>query len=733
MTTRAQKINDILTNRKPIAEKTLKTTELLQQLQGCLSRFSDFLTGVKEKVGGEYLEKIDRLQGELAKLTSEQILERVRELNQLYSRFNRSTLNIGVVGNAGQGKSTLLQQLTGLADDEIPTGAKGDCTGAAAIIENAPVPEAYADIEFHTVQDFLSQIVAPYYKTLELPLPSTLSDFAKPLPEEAKKEKYYDEVKFVERLQSELNSYKHFLGQSTKRIPKEEIRTYTAKSDKDGKPLSTWAAVKSAKVFCRFPGLEDEKISVGDTPGLGDRAVLEAEEQLMKDFGRNIDAVVMMRKVNIRGIRKEDVRLFNLVKEAIPELTAEQWSYFMVNVFASDRQNEATVEALKFLPEDFRNSSLKDIQKFIEVDCSDREAVLKEFDGILDNIAANQQALDNTLYEKRMANVKSLLDEVGAFIKEAKSALPKNVGGNANFGQLQPEFEKCWKQITYELGLLVNQYKRNVDDPDTRLQDEVGRIKKEQEQYLKERLDKVTPQDIAGAGGLPSFSPQMMGELRISLSNAFVQLDGLFMKDFEAIRKQAYEVLIAPDKGKLGTIIETTDPTEWFNELSQRLRNLETKIDDPTKIADAIAFFAETSFRFSSYLLPRVREKLNVLDPNDPASKPFGYEAGNEWDDVRENLEMAFEKAVSEIASALKKLSVDVSKAKYAMIEQFNDGVTFSGSFETAKNLWYHFYSENRAEVWSELFAQLEENTKLRNDWNRHLSDIESGTRQVIG
>jgi len=44
--------------------------------------------------------------------------------------FSRSTLNIGVIGRARQGKSRLLQSLTGLGTEEIPSG---DRTGKSAM------------------------------------------------------------------------------------------------------------------------------------------------------------------------------------------------------------------------------------------------------------------------------------------------------------------------------------------------------------------------------------------------------------------------------------------------------------------------------------------------------------------------------------------------------------------------------------------------------------------------
>jgi ABC-type phosphate/phosphonate transport system ATPase subunit len=49
-------------------------------------------------------------------------------LEKLQARFSCDTLNIGVIGIMRQGKSTLLQSLTGLGNNVIPAQSGGACT-----------------------------------------------------------------------------------------------------------------------------------------------------------------------------------------------------------------------------------------------------------------------------------------------------------------------------------------------------------------------------------------------------------------------------------------------------------------------------------------------------------------------------------------------------------------------------------------------------------------------------
>ncbi|MDR0871244.1 MAG: hypothetical protein LBN39_10685 [Planctomycetaceae bacterium] len=126
MTSRAEQIDQIIANRKPIAEKTAKTVKHLEDVSTSLKDFKDFLPKVSEKIdNAEQKNAIESLRPDFDRcLTLSSDCQ--TKLRQIELRFSRPTLNIGVAGNTGMGKSTFIQHLTGLTDAEIPTsgGAK---------------------------------------------------------------------------------------------------------------------------------------------------------------------------------------------------------------------------------------------------------------------------------------------------------------------------------------------------------------------------------------------------------------------------------------------------------------------------------------------------------------------------------------------------------------------------------------------------------------------------------
>ena len=730
-TSRMDKINAIVALRKPIANETAEKIEQLKSIQANLQVCLDLLSKALQKgMTGEQRSAATERQADIKKILDDLLPGRIRDLAQLERRFSRPTLNIGIVGNAGQGKSTLLQQLTGLSDDEIPTGAKGDCTGAAAIIENTKVPEVYADIEFYSEAEFLSHIVAPYFRMLSLPPPLSLAEFARPLPEEVKGG-HYDEVKFVERLQSGLENYRRYLGESSRRIGRGEIRAYTAKSDKDGTPLSVWAAVKSAKVCCAFAGLEGERISVGDTPGLGDRTVLEAEEKLMNDFGRSIDAVVMLRKVKERGIRKEDVRLFNLVKAAIPELPPEKWSYFMVNVFASDRTVPATAEALKFLPEDFKNSSLKDMQGYVELDCSDRDAVLTAFDKMLDSIAANQQALDKTLYSKRLAETQKLFGAIGDVLPKLFALFPVSGGDEKGFLEATARFKKeIWKYLVNKLAKLVKKYK-SVKDNDN--------------EEFKENLQNIAGILKAHTPGLPSEQDMELHptlqighaeesqKIRRLILTELDAMDKGLMELFDKLRVEAKKCLMDDDGGKMGKIVFNHDGADvsWWDALSNDIAlrgQIETQKSTAQKIGISLRKFDEATLSFRNFLLPRILSCFNVLDTESEENKKYGYHSGDTVGEVIACIDMAAQNGIDKACAEIGSFAKEPSMALFACIDDMYDAFVKTDGQNDACDLWAEFYADHRHEVWPEVFKNKEADAKFRHDWNDAVMALKTAT-----
>jgi chromosome segregation ATPase len=136
-TDRTSQINRILEKRKPLVRKLTEIETSLQNLSSALNDLEKHRNQLLSlDIDGETIGRLQELN--LSTIQSD-ISDEVNALSKLRNRFSRNTLNIGVVGRARQGKSRLLQSLSGLSTNEIPTGDRSHCTGVRSTIHHNPM------------------------------------------------------------------------------------------------------------------------------------------------------------------------------------------------------------------------------------------------------------------------------------------------------------------------------------------------------------------------------------------------------------------------------------------------------------------------------------------------------------------------------------------------------------------------------------------------------------------
>ena len=165
---RVAKIRSILDARRPMADRANKTEGILNRIDNQLRSFREFVPGYAKRLDADAASRITALLPEIEENLGK-IAQEKGKLALLSGRFTRPTLNIGVVGRAGQGKSNFLQKLTGLTAKEIPSASGSrHCTGAPSTIVNRDSQETYAEIKFHTEKSFLETVIAPFFRGLKL-------------------------------------------------------------------------------------------------------------------------------------------------------------------------------------------------------------------------------------------------------------------------------------------------------------------------------------------------------------------------------------------------------------------------------------------------------------------------------------------------------------------------------------------------------------------------------------
>ncbi|NEP39725.1 MAG: hypothetical protein F6K35_10960 [Okeania sp. SIO2H7] len=233
MSTRTQQIEQIIQQRSPLVAKIKTVEENLDKLAGELVSLEQFrhrlMPLVNNPLAKDFLSGFDFLS------LRGKVTENLSQLEFLRKRLSRDTLNIGVVGLMGQGKSTFLQRISGLTDDVIPARKGGACTAVRSTIYHNE-GDTYAEVILHSEESFLQEVIGPYYQELGLGVvPETLSDFAKPLPatnfggSNSTLESMYEHLRGD--YHDNLHHYKHLLERGSPRkikVAKEEIDKYVS-------------------------------------------------------------------------------------------------------------------------------------------------------------------------------------------------------------------------------------------------------------------------------------------------------------------------------------------------------------------------------------------------------------------------------------------------------------------------------------------------------------------------
>ncbi|MDR3234923.1 MAG: hypothetical protein LBT46_14895 [Planctomycetaceae bacterium] len=719
MTTTSQ-IDSILENRKPIAAETGKTIGQLHAVSAALTNFQCFLPSVASRDIPENTKtQITALQIRLGTFINESIPARIRELGQLQRRFARETLNIGIVGNAGQGKSTFIQSLTNLTDKELPTssGAK-HCTGAPSVIMNDN--RIFADVEFYSQTNFIKEIIAPFYSMLQLDnAPASLADFRKMLPTpdfgtDATKQTQFE---YLKSLQDNIGLYETLIGRPKIKIEREQFREYIAKIDASGNPIYTWVAVRNVEIHCPFQGADVGAVSMCDTPGMGD-FYSAADENLADSVGDNIDAVVMLKRSSMR-VGVGDTNLYNLLSKAIPELDREDWSHFILN-----RDGSASVEEYRA---ELRDKNIA-TRRILDVDCRNADEVRKCFGTIIQDIAANQKTLDETLFAKRSENVKALAGELEKFITDANNALPKISDGGMSAAELDKYFAPIFKEFSDFLSL-TESYRKNREKPDGELLKKINAIRDNVIKKIHDNLEAVTEKDYQ-VQTVPNFELEKVHELRLLIASAFDELDDIIEFDFDKLRSEV--VSIFQEKGKLAAIWNTDNRQnkDYLLQLAEHWK----PIDGSRDIVNAIQRFANALFSFRGNMLHRVREEINPIDQNDPDNFVVEQVSGNDdaaWQHAKKNLIGVSEGVVKSLAAALKEVCGEKNASLFGTIEQFTDGVLRTGGYEDCKQCWREFYDEYKTKIWAEKFKTLADDKELRRQLENGIADVERAVKEL--
>ncbi|HIE00272.1 MAG TPA: hypothetical protein EYP59_08295 [Thiotrichaceae bacterium] len=652
------------------------------------------------------------------------IREEVTELNaaivSLTKRFSKETINIGVAGKARQGKSTLLQQISGLTTKEIPTSDELPCTGAKSKIyhsEEAP----YAKIEFYAKEEFLKEILHAYYDKLNLSKPFTLKRFADLLPvlEESRADDrnldkaIYEKLKFIHEA---FPSFSELLSKAPKTLGLDEIIDYVTQSD----GRTRYLAVKTANIYTKFPNHDVTGLCLVDLPGL--EAAQGHEKKLVSSLEYEVDSVIFVKSPDVLGTDWEqaDYNVFDLVDNAVREVELANRLFIVLNE-KNDGSNKKQVQLLKNQPPETYSKP-----RILTANCSDAgEVENKVFSVVLKHIEKNLESTDRQY-------VKALADKVDQIVKILTQLFTPTLDsfntGNADLSRerrYRTLSEKFLKDLTRGLEKLVLEVQNELN----------------MSEEFKQKVEEICESARQSA---PIPSTEELGEQYLEYSGwkgvVGEELNYLRAYLTEFLATQLDEYLQTKINEALQQVLERVFPKALQNMLSQEvgtqaeprilIKAFQSLLDqsEHANIYKTFNYIRQFNFSYHSHFHYRVREEMGLLNtyssesvddivPNDATRDNFMEKA----EEIARGLDSHYQQTIYQLRKKFsEKMQTDPANALLALVEEIKDRLVRAKGI---KDEWKSFLDPIREQLWAEELRQLNKEIYLRKQWRNALDD----------
>ena len=636
------------------------------------------------------------------------------ELTRLRTRFTRDHLAVGVVGRARQGKSRLLQSLSGLTDAEIPSGDLGHCTGARSVLRHR-TGEVAATVHFYSEDRFLRNVLGPYFRDLNLgDPPPSLESFARTeLPAPGKDPngadlnvRNSDVLKHLRDYQHELPTYRDRIGTAPERIGRDGIRRFVAQRDADGNESpALFRAVERAEIDCDFPRGDIGAVALADMPGLGDTGTGYAE-QLIAALAGETDAALFVRKPSASGDywADYDLDLYDTAARADGRLRQADWSYLVLN---HDRTRGDNLKNC----EDLRNGLANQRMSFAEAliaDCSDPAAAAEGvLDPILNDLRERLPEMDRTLaggvgdeLAGTLAAVRERLDAAAAVFAGGAS----DTGDHAAVLEL---FDDFWNKVTQRIADLLG-----------KLRGERGHIPPELEEALRECIDAAgrdlpVPDEAAverlatALGGVGSAYEKLLNVRRAAFARHFLRLGDDLRQWSEGVLERLAKVLKETPLKNLSD----ADGRAFLADVRDVLAECGGKAEP---LAGGFDLVAGYSLDYRQFVQHRVRGHLDLLDPR--GDKTPGLDGnGADAAQVVYHLSNQTEELLANVEPDLGEILRQPSDAAFTLVEEFGDRVLWA---DDAKKAWRKVLFDLRDRVFPDAFARVRRTARDRAAWS---------------
>ena len=670
-------------------------------------------------------------------------------LRILETRYARPTINIGVSGSARMGKSTLLQSISGLEDEQIPTGSGIPVTAVRSKIFHSMAHQR-ATLVLHDFVTFRAEILSPYHHELGLPPPPlSISEFRSwPYPAAVEYRDQHSKVTLLGRLkvmQESLPSYESDLVGGEKTVLLDDLRQYVAYPTNEQADASNcprrYLAVRNVRIECAFPYAQVNEVGIIDLPGLGELAA-NTEEHHLAGLRDEVDIVLLVKRPveSMAYWRREDGAAIDLLDKARGFIQQRRDFVFII-LNMGDTTSELEAALRDSVRREANEGSDGKHFKVLEGDARDQQSVAKTIlTPVLAHLAERLPVMDDEVFEGTQASYGALTVKVHAALRDLESALgaASRSSGSTREGVFLRAGE-LRKDLSCALSEIVDGLKTAArsSEEDPQFVAAVDSAYREIQSWIKNGFG--CGEDIWRTLAIRQtrvdrnssrFAGDELNRIRVEISQCFCSLDHYFQGRVEELWQNSAQVFTQ----HLGELLGAAQGIEALRLLKKTLADASEPC--PT-LSEAVHNLIELKLEYRTHLHPRVRRELDGL--NLQVLDPQTHELHNQVDAVApsedgakalfRNLSQLAEQAAYRTKKALMGDASTPALVLYAAAEQFEDALIRSGASEKEfRQLAFSF----RDEIWPNEYQGIDEaNAKFAkvkraiDTVRKHLGDFE--------
>ena len=719
--------------------------------------------GKAGSVAAHYPDLAAAMQGISFNEAENKLLEALKGCDAALLRLCRDSINIGVAGLSGQGKSQILRMLTGLGDSQIPTGGGSACTAVQSIVHNDREHEQKAVIHFLSQAELLEKKVYPSFAekgssrfALGIgPRPGTLEQFLAMdldalVPESEQDaarnqaDENWDKVKDLQRALKDNAELVHMLGSAPKEIPFGEVREWLVKDKGETKHN----VVEYVEMWTSFDAGLPDGLTVLDLPGLGDPTP-GIEEDMRNNLKYKTDIVFFLRKAERDGSRELwktiDHDAFDMIKEIYPNpadgIKPSDWVQLVLNQDTrKEHWNEANTELLK-----------KTVRRgFAPVlcDCGYQDKVRDMVDANIDALVNQAGRIDDLRIREAETAFRAALDEVGSLYNALRNASGDIVAQESGF-----PFEKRL------LSFMANLRGPFKSDSSEEFQNVVAEVFRRHFREVKaefERIYKESEGKDEFPSELPVFSKKRIGEefdagygpvgviekavrnqreavlglLRQKLEDSCTELENEY---FRYVRRIGFD-----SNPSLTRIIDAKSADrECWEQFRSALQQAGTFASLDKALGGLLGF----RLTFDGAILPAIYATEELVDfdpehvvPDDERSNLRDVkQVIDKQHDTEERTKTLFNWLKQQSEMILSSITAEAPHKAFGQLVPLiattmranYDSFVFRFIWgDTVDDEWRRFVDRNKAIFWKDEFEKAAENSRLAQDWNAALAEL---------